>query len=614
MKKLFLFIFNIFKGIGKLFSFIRSCILNLFLIAILALIVFSFYPKDEPVVPPNSILQLTISGNIVEQKSAANSFDQSFGEYLGFSSLPHETLLQDILDTIYAAENDSNITAILLDLSEMGSAGMNQLAVIGKALNQFRKSGKPVIAAEDVYNQNQYYLAAHCNKIYLNPLGFVHLTGFGLYRLYFQEALEKLKINYNVFRVGSFKSAVEPFTRNSMSPEDRAQSRAWLSNLWDNYIATVSSVRSMESEKIFQYINDIPENLKAVDGDMAKLALEAGLVDEIAPHHEIREYLQSISGHSVKNGYQSVSFNHYLNTFAPSHNYTKKSQDTVAIIVAQGTIMPGQSGHGIIGADSVVKLIRKAAESPHIKAVVLRIDSGGGSAFASEVIRQELLEFKKKNKPLVVSMGTLAASGAYWLSADADEIWASPDTLTGSIGIFMALPTFERLLDFGGIHRDGVGTTNLSGALDLSKPLSPEIKETLQLTLNKGYNTFLSIVSNGRNLPIEKVEEIAQGKIFSGPAALEAGLVDQLGSLEPAIKSAADLAGLDSYKTMNLRTPLSFRERIFQKFGSQFSSLQREEIGLLRYLEKLFPRESELQSLLLFRDPNGMYAHCMISY
>ena len=614
MKDLLLAIFNIFRGAGRLLSGIRSLIFNIIFLAAIVLVVIALFSSEETVIQPRSILQLKIAGNIVEQRQQSTPFDDALKEYSGFSSEPEETLLQDIVDAINAGAVDSRISALLLDLSSMGKAGMNQLEVIGNALEAFQETGKEVIAAESYYNQDQYYLASHANKVFLDPMGFVHLSGFGLYRLYFREALEKLKINYHVFKVGSFKSALEPFTRSSMSSQDRQQSRMWLTSLWNSYVDKVADQRSISREQLLGYINDVPENLKSVGGNMAELALASGLVDEVASQHRIRAYLASKSEGSAHFGYRAVSFSEYLSTLDSSYSYNDIQEDTIAVIVAQGTIMPGHSSPGIVGSETLSELIRNSASSEHIKAAVLRIDSGGGSAFASETIRQELLEFKKKGKPLIVSMGTFAASGAYWISADADEIWASPDTLTGSIGIFMAVPTFEKLLQSGGVYRDGVGTTNLSGAMDLSQPLSPEVKQAIQLTLDNGYHTFLSIVSEGREIPMQEMETIAQGKVFSGTEALKTGLIDRLGNLKPAIESAASMAGLESYQVSTLQPYFSLKQRFFQQFGTKVISYFSGNSEIREFLQHLFSSGSEFRNILLFRDPKGMYAHCMLNY
>jgi len=614
MKKLFRAFAFIFKLIGKLFSFIRSTVANLLFLLVIGVIIFSLFQSKEVIIEDDSILKLSITGSIVEQKSDVDPFSDIINDVLGFSSPTSETLLQDILDAISQAEDDPQISGILLDLSTMGSAAMNQLESIGTALKQFRLSGKPVIAAEDYYNQNQYYLASFADQIFLNPMGGIYLSGFGTYRLYFREAIEKLKINYHVFKVGSFKSAHEPLTRNSMSSDDRYQTRTWLTSLWKNYVQDVAGQRDLAPEVILDYINNVPENLKSVEGNLAQLALQSGLINEIKTRHETKTYLASISSHDTEHGYTHVSLNQYLKKVHRSYQYEGSEKDTVALIVAQGTIIPGQTKPGGIGAETLSSLIRTAAASPAIKAVVLRVDSGGGSAFASELIRQEILQLKKTGKPLVVSMGAVAASGAYWISADADKIIASTNTLTGSIGIFMAIPTFENSLNSLGIYRDGVGTTNLSGALDLRSPLSSEIKSAIQLTLDNGYKTFLSVVSEGRNIAIEDVEEIAKGRVFSGNAALESGLVDQIGSLSDSIRAAADLAGLVNYRTTTLDSPGSFRHRLSSWLGVN-TLLSRIVPSSFNSVVNNFVKDTrELQSLLLFKDPNGMYAHCMINY
>ena len=614
MKKLLSVIAFLFKTVWNLLSFMRSAIVNLIILVVAGLLFFSFFQSREIELTDNSVLKLTIAGSIVEQKSEKDPVSELFSEFFGVSTPVQETLLQDILDIISKAEDDDKIRAILLDLSSMGSAGLNQLAEIGAQLELFRLSGKKVIAAEDYYNQNQYYLASYADRIFLNPMGAVYLSGFGSYRLYFRDAIEKLKINYHVFKVGSFKSALEPLTRNSMSAEDRYQSRVWLSALWNNYVKDVAGQRGIAPQAVYNYINRIPENLRDTEGSLAELALASNLVDEIKPRHEIRSYLATLSGGEIEDGFRNISTEKYLKTVQRSYRYQGSDMDTVALVVAQGTIIPGKSKPGAIGADTIATLLRKAAKSPSIRAVVLRINSGGGSAFASEVIRQEILQLKKQGKPLVVSMGSVAASGAYWISADADQIFASANTLTGSIGIFMAIPTFESSLSSLGIYRDGVGTTNLAGGLSLTSPISPEIKQAIQLTLDHGYKTFLTVVSEGRSLPFDDMESVAGGRIFDGATAIESGLVDKLGSLSDAVRSAADLAGLDIYRVTTLQQADSLRHWLFSMIGTDSISSALENLSTSTLLNTLIPATEDLQRLLLFRDPNGMYAHCVINY
>jgi protease-4 len=612
MRFLFNAIKTLFKSIFAALSFIRSLFFNLLFIGLIVVLAVMFFKTEELVIPDQAILELTISGTLVEQKSEADPFGNYLSQFLGLPEKPRETLLQDILDTIRQAQDDPKISALLLDLKYLELIGLNQLEDIGAALSDFKQSGKPVISAEDYYSQDQYYLAAHGSTIFLNPMGGVNLHGYGLYRFYFREALEKLKVNFHVFQVGSYKSALEPLTRNSMSAEDRSQSKAWLTALWNNYTKQVAAQRSLKPDDLNAYINKIPQNLKEADGDVGRLALEAGLVDGLKTRQELRSYLAEFAGSAEDPAV--VSYRNYLDAVKRSYRSSEKDQDHVALIVAQGSIVPGESKPGVIGADTTARLLQTAREADHVRAVVLRIDSGGGSAFASEIIRQELLELKKSGKPLVVSMGTYAASGGYWISADADEIWASPSTLTGSIGIFMAIPTFEQLLNDSGIHRDGVGTTNLASGLDISQPLSREVSEALQLSLEHGYRQFVTLVAEGRDLPLERVEQLAQGRVYDGSAAFEAGLVDKLGGLDDSITSAAALAGLDDYRITTLLPPASLGEKLLYRLGAETKAL----IGDNRFISALFsgfmPAAAQFQSFLLYNDPNGMYAHCMIDY
>lgn len=613
MATLFRLISGFFKALAAALSFMRSLVFNLLFLVLLALLVYSLLEPETMVLEDDTILKLSIIGNVVEQPSQWDPFSNYGGRLLGIADKPRETVLQDILDAVSSAENDPKISAILLDLKYMEQVGLNQLETIGAALSDFKRSGKPIISAEDYFSQNQYYLAAHADSVFLNPMGGVNLRGFGLYRFYFKEALEKLEVDFHVFQVGSYKSALEPITRNSMSAEDRRQSRAWLSALWDNYTRDVAGQRSMKPEDIDDYINSIPANLKAAGGDTARLALNYDLVDELKTRKAVRQYLRKLTGEGENNSINSISLHNYLGYLEPTFNGSDQKESQVALIIAQGTIAPGESSPGVIGADTVSKLLRRAAENDAIKAVVLRVNSGGGSAFASELIRQEIRSLKQSGKPVLVSMGTYAASGGYWISADADQIWASANTLTGSIGIFMALPTFDTVLKKGGIHRDGVGTTNLAAGLDLSKPLPSEISEAIELAMQNGYDRFLSVVSEGRGLERTRVEELAQGKVYAGEQAHDLGLVDQLGNLNQAIEAAADAAGLDDFSVSTLLPPLNWWDRIMLSMGSEAKALIDSNFVFSKLFRAAEPVLSAIQSFLIFPDPNGMYAHWMLS-
>lgn len=613
MTTLFRFISGFFKFIARCLAFFRSLLFNLLFLAVIVIVIYSIWGSEKTVLQDDTILRLSISGNVVEQTSQRDPFGGYGRWFLGLPDEPNETVLQDILDAVAQAENDPQISALLLDLKQMGSIGLNQMETIGRALSDFKRSGKPIISAEDYYSQNQYYLASHADSLFLNPMGGVNLHGFGLYRFYFKDALDKLKVDFHVFQVGTYKSALEPITRNSMSAEDRRQTRAWLSALWKNYTADVAEQRSLQPEDIDDYINSIPTNLQKVGGDTAKLALSYGLVDELKTRKEVRSYLAQIAGSDGENGLNIISLTNYLGYVEPSRNGSESGDEQVALIVAQGTIVAGESHPGTIGAETISKLLQRAGKDDRIKSVVLRIDSGGGSAFASELIRQEILALKNSGKPLIVSMGSFAASGGYWIAADADEIWASANTLTGSIGIFMALPTFDTVLNQGGIHRDGVGTTNLAAGIDLSKPLSDELRAAIELNLQNGYDRFISLVAEGRGMDRTSVEALAQGKVYAGEKAKEIGLVDELGTLDQAIEAAAGQAGMTDYTITTLLPPLSWWDRLFYQIGAETKSWLRTKVIFSSLFKALEPTLTTLQSFLIFPDPNGMYAHCMIN-
>ncbi len=612
MKKTFLFLFTILKFVGKTLSTIRIFFLNIIILTLLAVIFIPFYSPKDPVTQPNSTLLLTITGNIVEEKQAIDPFSEVLNEVLGSDGLPQETLLQDVLDAITHGAYDDHIITIVLDLKDMRHVGLNQLHDIGMALEKFKATGKQVIAAEDFYTQNQYYLASFASKIIINPMGGVDLHGFGIYRLYFKDALEKLRINYHVFKVGTYKSAIEPLTRNTMSEPDKEQNKEWLTSLWQNFVQNTTSRRKLPTNTIDQYTNNIPSELALTGGDTAELALNKGFVDEIKTREEIRSYLASLTGPEKHSGFRHITLKNYLktieHTYAPSNN----SENKIGIIVAQGTILHGKRPPGTIGGDSLARLIRQARNDSRVKGIVLRIDSGGGSVFASEVIRQELLSLKKSGKSFVASMSTIAASGGYWIAANADEIWASPTTITGSIGIFGAIPTFEKTLSHFGIYRDGIGTTALSSGLDLTQPLSPLIEETIQLTLNHGYEQFISIVKEGRQLNTKMINRYAQGRVFDGKKALDIGLVDNLGNLADAVKAAARIANLDSYSAEYIQTPYTLKDRFLQHFTAGCIRLLGVDNGFLNFLQKMIQSLYPFKDALLFNDPSGLYAHCMI--
>lgn len=615
MRKIFASIGKFFSFIGRAISIFRNIVLNIIFLAFLLLILFSFRGKEETIIYDNSALLLDIHGNIVEEKQEIDDLGEFINDTMGFSELPQETRLQDILKSINRAAEDNRISTIVLDLSDMQGASLNHLSDIGEALLDFRQTGKSVIAAEDFYSQSSYYLATYADTIIMNPMGVVDLHGLGIYRLYFNQALEKLRINYNIFRIGEYKSALEPITRDDMSEQAKSQNQLWLDSLWNDMSEGILNRRTVTQDSLYQYTNASSSLLAQTYGDTGQLALNIGLVDELKTRQELLGYMQNITNTSGKDDFQFIKMRKYLHTLKQSRLPAPSSPDGnyVGVIIAEGNIVPGEQPPGTIGSETMVELIRQAKNTDSIKAVVLRINSGGGSAFASEVIRQELLELKKKGKPLVVSMGAMAASGGYWIAADADEIFAYPTTLTGSIGIFGAIPTFERSLDYLGIHGDGTGTTKLATGLNISLPLSEELKKSIQLTIENGYNTFLGIVSNGRNIPGPKMDSIAQGRVFSGRAAQQNGLVDRLGNLEDALESAAQHADLDDYTVKYITRTEDFSKRFLQLLRTQFGhyAIKGNISGkFATIVQEMFSSEKDI---MLFNDPRHIYAHSMLN-
>lgn len=619
MRDLFLAIFNIFKYTGRLFAIIRNLFLNVLLLVILVTVVIALIPSKGVQIMPDTILRLDISGDIVEERKSLSAIEKLLGGSFDPDKPDPETTLQEVLDVIENAAADTRITALLLNLKHMEKAGLDQLQAIGDALDDFKLSGKTIVAAEDFYSQPQYYLAAHADKIILNPMGGVDIHGFGVYRLYFQEALEKLEVTYNIFKVGTYKSALEPFTRNSMSMEDRQQNQAWLSALWQEYTDDIQTQRKLSKAIIERYTNDTAEALESVNGNTAQLALKTGLVDQIWTRSQITDYLTSLTKTTRdKLQLQTVSSVDYYGTIKPSFSEDSSKDAAIGLIIAEGTILPGKQPPGFIGGESLAALIKDAAEKDHIKAVVLRINSGGGSAFASEIIRQQLLELKKTGKPVVVSMGTVAASGGYWIAADADEIWASATTITGSIGIFGAIPTFEKTLASIGIYNDGTGTTPLAAGLDLTQPLPEQLKDVIQQAIISNYDQFLQIVADGRNMEKRRVSRLAEGKVYDGKAAQELGLVDKLGSLDDAIDAAARIAGVKDYNTEYINPPVSVKDQFRQFFSAKLTSIastmtSHERIHHPAIVKLKKTLASRLESFLLLDDPQGIYALCPVN-
>ena len=611
MRTIFRFIGRIINTFWKGVTVLRRVFLNLLFIALVVLVVGSLLSGTEDRFPSGAALLLAPVGKIVEQSTEPLLVDRFYGTTTGA-----ETVLRDLIDGIDAARNDSKIKILVLDLEKLEGAGISQLQEIGEALKRFKAKGKTIFAFGDSYDQRQYYLAAHADRLYLHPMGQIWLSGLGIYRHYFKNALDKLHVDFHVFRVGTYKSALEPFMRNDMSMDDRESNQAWLTVLWAAFTTDVTTLRRLPAERIDDYINNLDVNLAEEGGDAARLALKSGLVDDLKTRDEIRDELIRLVGED-ENGesYKSVAFDAYISTRLPKMRRPRTENSRVGLIVAEGIIMDGKQPAGRIGGESTAELIRQAREDEKVKAVVLRIDSGGGSAVASEIIRRELELTRKAGKPVVVSMSSIAASGAYWISVAADEIWALPTTITGSIGIFAALPTFDKTLKSIGINTDGVGTTRLSGAFDLSRPLNPLLADTLRLQIERGYQRFIERVSQGRNMAPEVVEKVAQGRVWAAQTAQGLGLVDKFGGLEPAVESAAKLAKLEKYDLVVIEHPLTVRERLAKRLD-RFIGILASGARSLR-VEKVLDtlgsalNDREIEAVLQIGNPGRAHALCL---
>ncbi|HTO59603.1 MAG TPA: signal peptide peptidase SppA, partial [Pseudomonadales bacterium] len=452
-------------------------------------------------------------------------------------------------------------------------------------------------AVGDYYSQGQYYLASYANSIYMHSMGQVLLTGFGAYQSYYKDILDKLKVKVHVFRVGAYKAAVEPYTRTDMSPEAREANRAMIDELWGDYIGKIAANRKLTLDQVNEYVTKYEDLLKSTGGDMARVALERGFVDELISRDEMRSRLIAKVGDN-DGTFKQIGFADYLRIMRRT---PPPAANEIGVIVASGMILPGDQPRGRIGADSLSELIRNARLDQKVKAVVLRVDSPGGAAISSEVIRQELEQLQSSGKPLIVSMAGVAASGGYWISATADEIWAAPTTITGSIGIFGMVPTFEDSLASIGITRDGVASAPLADGLDPFGGVSDAMGHILQANVESGYKRFLDLVARGRNMAPEQVDKIGQGRVWTGRKAHELGLVDGLGQLPDAITAAAKRANLTDYQVRFIEKPLSAREQLLQQIAD---SMGLAATGPLSRLAR------SLADFVRLDDPLHTYALC----
>jgi protease-4 len=536
---------RLFGGLWDALNFTRRLVLNLLFLLILLLFVAALFGGGRPL-QEQTALVLAPRGELVEQFSA-DPASRAFSRMLGEET--PETQLRDVLRAIDAAARDKRIERIVLRPDQLSGAGLAQLREVGQALQRFRESGKEVVAYADYLEQKQYYLAAAANEVYLHPEGALLLEGFSRYRAYYREGLQdKLGVDVHLFRVGEYKSAAEPYILDAPSQESRESDLFWLNDLWQRYLADIAAWRKVDPAAIQADIDALAERVKAVDGDLAALALQQKLVDALKTQDEFRALMiERGVEDEEEHTFRQVSLDDYLG-YLDREQLPIDPRPQVAVVVAQGEITDGDQPPGTVGGVSTSQLVREAREDDDVKALVLRVDSPGGGVFPSEQIRREVELTRAAGKPVVVSMGDVAASGGYWISMNADEIWADESTITGSIGIFGLFMTAPDTLAKIGVRVDGVGTTRLAGAFDPRRPLDPAVGEVIQAVIDDGYREFIGKVAEARKQTPAAIDAVARGRVWSGAQAKERGLVDQLGGLRAAIAAAATKAGLDEGK------------------------------------------------------------------
>jgi protease-4 len=592
----------------------RRLVLNLLFLGVIVVLLFIWLTDTRPKIADDTALVLSLSGRIVEQYTGGAT-EAVLSEALG--DRRRETQLRDLLDAIDAAAEDPKITSILLLLDDLEGAGLATLHEVAAALGRAREAGKPVVAWGSSFDQRQYFLAAHADEVYLHPLGSVLLRGLGGYRNYYREALDRLGVTVNVFRVGQFKSFAEPFTGTAPSKEALEDEARWMNDAWAIYLEEVEQARHLAPGTVTQMIDSLTLRLKAANGDAAQLAVETKLVDGLKTPDEMRELMRARAAKAgpEEGGFRQVSLASYLASLTAE----EAGHSAVGVIVAAGEIIDGEAPQGLIGGRTLSELIRRAREDERVKALVLRVDSPGGMTFASEMIRRELEITRGAGKPVVVSMGDAAASGGYWISTASDEILADPGTITGSIGVFALMPSVDKAWEKLGIHTGGVTTTWLAGAGDPRRPLDKRVGELLQTSIDNNYRRFVGLVAQSRNLTKEQVENVAQGRVWTGRQARERGLVDTLGGLEDAIARAADRAKLgDDYAVLYLEREARGLERYLSLLvGSITTRLRTELNAQMGWVGKILGAASgELDRDMAWtgkseRNPLNVFSHCL---
>lgn len=600
------------RGTWNTLNFTRRLIFNTILVIVL-IALFAAMFRSTPIIGEQTALVLDPRGMIVEQFST-DPAERAIASVTGDSS--KEVQLRDLLRVIDAAASDKRIARIVLVPDQM-SAGVSTMRELGQALDRFRATKKDVVVVSEGMEQGQYYLAAHADQILLDPQGAVLLEGFASYRSYYRDALDKLGVDVHLIRVGQYKSAGEPYILNQASDAAKEATLFWMGGIWNEFIDEIAAMRELEPATLAGDVANLDTLVQQFNGDLAKLALDRGLVDKLATREQARELLSEL-GKPDESGetFRQVNWSNYLGIQAAN---LPDPRPKVAVVVAQGEIVQGEQAQGSVGATTTARLLREVREDEQIKAVVLRVDSPGGDAYASEIIRREIEQIQAAGIPVVVSMGDVAASGGYWISMDADEIWAQPTTITGSIGIYGMIVTIPQTLEKLGIHTDGVSTTPIAGAFDIRRPLNPKVETILTSVIQKGYRDFIGKVAAARGKTPAQIDEIAQGRVWSGSQAKERGLVDKLGGLHEAIAAAAVLANLgDKYQTRYVERELDTWERMALSLGDNEAAISFGRWSGLSSLPMRWLANDEIKRTLallneLGGNRFGVVAHCSCS-
>jgi protease-4 len=564
-----------FVGLWDTMNFTRRLILNILFFGLLILFLLLFLAaiasgdRTAPLLD-HTALVIAPEGELVEQYKTDPLMRQlaaAVGDKVG------EVQLRDLLRALESAGDDKRIDRVVLRLDEMRGGGMASRRELARAVAQLRESGKQVIAFGEGVDQGQYQIVAEADEIYLDPMGGMLLEGLGRYRTYYREALQdKLGVDVHLFKVGEYKSAAEPYVLDAASPEAKEADLYWMNDLWKRYLGDIAKARKLDAAQLAQGIDQMDAGIEAARGDLAQYALQQKLVDGLKTREQFDDLLieRGKPDEDADGGFRQISLGDYLVHVDKATLKAIDPRPQVAVVVAEGAISGGEQPPGAVGGDSTSVLLRDARDDDKVKAVVLRVDSPGGEVFASEQIRREIVALKEAGKPVVVSMGDLAASGGYWISMNADRIYADPSTITGSIGIFGLMPTLPRALDKIGVHSDGVGTTRFAGAFDITRPLAPEVGQVIQSVIDKGYRDFTGKVADARNKSVAQVDQVARGRVWSGAQAKQRGLVDDLGGIDAAIADVAKRAELgdrDAYAVRYIEKEATPFERFFSGFA-----------------------------------------------